>query len=482
MKQFIIYTILICAVLGSVYFIATYKFSTKDNGYSLSKNPSETLPIKLIKEEGFVTWKKEGDKEYVRVEENELMIPNDVYVKTAAGRGYVILPDNSSIALNQNTEILVSYKKEKISITQLLGSTYHRVMSLSVGSEYEVGTPGTLAAVRGTKFGVTYDEKKKKTHVAVTENTVSVKTINRKGDSQVSGDSRAVVSGEVVTVEEVDIVGVKEEGSLTVGMKVATSSEEPLTKKKEFRMVVKSTVGRDVMKSWVDENKKIDAVFDVRTDKQKFIKEMNDRVRVELKNLSEERTKASLPLITNEESRKIILDKVLKEIRSTKEADVIKENIDVDVNPVRDPVKDPVVAKPITVDVVDTTIRSVTVPIISAPKTTLTTTSVLKVYDANKDVLSIEEQTFIDTFYAAYELHLFADDKGLVCRNILGMTAKDILVRLEAISTKAGYILPNKIELLSLAESIVSSCGDGSLMSKIRELQTKFDVVYPYSG
>ena len=231
MKHYIIYIVLIVSLIGALFLF----IGGKKNGNESSVLPfvtKETVPIRLILEEGFVTWKKEGDAEYTRVTNEETVLPNNSYVKTADGRGYVILPDSSSISLNRNTEILVSYTPKSVSITQLLGTTYHRVMSLSGGSSYEVKTTGTLAAVRGTKFAVMYDEKNKKTNVVVTEHVVDVTALNE--TKQPTSESfRKVKEGETVTVKEEEIPS--ESGSAVKESEQIpkTASVAPSVKKKQ---------------------------------------------------------------------------------------------------------------------------------------------------------------------------------------------------------------------------------------------------------
>lgn len=164
------------AVLALIIIVGGYMLFTKssEGSYTKKEDSAPVATIMLYKESGFVTWKKVGDAEYQRVTVDELSLPNNVYIKTVEGRGYVVLPDNSSIALSTSTEILINYEPKRVSIEQLLGTTYHRVEALVTGASYEVKTAGTLASVRGTKFSVSYDNKKKKTRVAVTSHKVDI--------------------------------------------------------------------------------------------------------------------------------------------------------------------------------------------------------------------------------------------------------------------------------------------------------------------
>jgi hypothetical protein len=80
-----------------------------------------------------------------------------------------------------------------------------------------------------------------------------------------------------------------------------------------------------------------------------------------------------------------------------------------------------------------------------------------------------------------YEKYLYVDDNAVVCTTLRGITAKDIIARLEAISTRGGYALPKQEQVVALANNVVNACADGSIKDKIKSLQTAFDVAYPYS-
>lgn len=161
--------------------------------------------ILLYPESGEVSFKATPNEEWNKVTVSPTVIPNQAIVKTVVGKASVLLPDNSTISLDDNTEITVNYSKESISIYQTIGTTYHRVQALLSGSTYQVQTAGTLAAVRGTKFIVTYDIKTKKTKVAVTEKKVQVSTVTKAmGTSTPNEESILVEEGKTVSVETRD--------------------------------------------------------------------------------------------------------------------------------------------------------------------------------------------------------------------------------------------------------------------------------------
>ncbi len=75
------------------------------------------------------------------------------------GQGYIIFPDNSSVSIDINSEVQIDEVKETdnsfvVHLSQLAGRTWSRVENLfHKGSDYQVQTPNTIAAVRGTQFG-----------------------------------------------------------------------------------------------------------------------------------------------------------------------------------------------------------------------------------------------------------------------------------------------------------------------------------------
>lgn len=130
--------------------------------------------ITLFRESGEVYYNAAGLSAQQVLNENktEVNITSGTEVRTQDGTGYIIFPDNSMLSIDTNTSITVTYTPQKVFIFQTLGNTYHRVKSLESGQAYEVETPGTLAAVRGTKFAVMLDAES--TDVKVTESKVSV--------------------------------------------------------------------------------------------------------------------------------------------------------------------------------------------------------------------------------------------------------------------------------------------------------------------
>ncbi len=194
----------------------------------------EEKAILLYPESGDVSFKLKSDDQFIIATTSPTEIPNGSIIHTDTGRASVLLPDNSSITLAENTEITVNYSPSKVSMYQTFGTTYHRVEKLITGASYQVQTAGTLAAVRGTKFVVSYDKKIKKTKVAVTESKVEVTTIT-KATSTVSDHQEEVFmveTGKTVTVDTEHRVKNKE-GKLTA------ITEKNISEDKEIDIVVK---------------------------------------------------------------------------------------------------------------------------------------------------------------------------------------------------------------------------------------------------
>lgn len=132
----------------------------------------------LVKESGAVFYKLPNEIEYSELTLEEIELPAGTYVKTdVLSYARVFLPDNSLISLDEKTELQINYTSQKVSIKQLVGKTWNRVEALSKGQEYEVETPNTIAAVRGTIFGVGVDNDQL-SRVFVEEHKVGISRFN----------------------------------------------------------------------------------------------------------------------------------------------------------------------------------------------------------------------------------------------------------------------------------------------------------------
>lgn len=182
---------------------------------------------------GDVSYKGKKDPSFLKATSSPIIISNNSYVHTGLGQATIVFPDNSSIDMDRYTQIEIVYEKDKTSLYQTLGTTYHRVHALLSGKSYEVVTPGAVAAIRGTKFAVKYDKKTKMTKVAVTENAVSVSRTEASGSST-----------QPVTVEENKMAKIDEYASKDTHITIGDISSDP------------------DMKIWVDTNKVRDTEID----------------------------------------------------------------------------------------------------------------------------------------------------------------------------------------------------------------------------
>lgn len=227
----------------------------------------ENQDIFVFVESGNVFTKERSEGTYVLLSEKKVLVTNGSYVKTEKGLAHVVFPNNAVTSLGENTEMQIQYNDAGISITQLLGDTYHRIQKLASGKTYEVRTPGTLAAVRGTKFAVSYNANAKKVKVAVTENAVLVSRPSATGTDPVN---------------------------IQVGSLAGVDENLPLTAKKAISVGL--TKNDTSIKNWLDRNTLLDQYIgeNPSTFLEKFVATSGDSSN--LKNLRErlEKTKSSL--------------------------------------------------------------------------------------------------------------------------------------------------------------------------------------------
>lgn len=402
---------------------------------------SNEQSITVYREYGEMSWKDIGVSSYVKITENKVTIPNHASVKTGNGRGYVMFPDNSSIALSSSTEIEISYDPKKTSIMQLIGTTYHRVKSLASGNQYEVRTPNTLAAIRGTKLAVTYNPAVKKTWVAVTEHTVSVTPLKDDGNMKespvmVGEGNMALVNNQATSTKAPSVAEVNGGGSITIQKNNDVAEMKALLD--ENRVIDRqydkeSDAGKkDFMEKMITVLQKEDQSSDTKTRTEVILKALNT---VELESVPEQKTNTAPKAGT------------LKPTDTTAPKPTVKTDTEI--------IKAPIVKEP-----VDTTR--------------------LKVFPTNNENPSQEELNFSDNFYSEYERLFSADDPSSYCKSISGMTAADMVTKLKAISNTAGYIIPNTTELTSFASDLITACKDGSISSRAAAFKTRFDTAYSY--
>jgi hypothetical protein len=430
---------------GSFYYTNIHKDTPAEK---TAANTPPTESIYIYREYGTVFFKEKAASAYTQVASQKMLIPNHSSVKTTDGRGYVIFPDNSVITLSTSTEIEINYTSTKVSILQLLGSTYHRVTSLAKGNTYEVRTPNTLAAIRGTKFAIVYNPTSKKTLVAVTEHAVEV-TQTKEGGATLRAP---------VMVQEGSLAEVKSSTS--------TQTTSTTTPKDQGSMIMRTTSEVPEMKQFIDENKIIDKEYD-----KTPLEERTKTFEIIIQSLQKAAAEPSSP--TKEETR---IETVTKALTAAKAIDqspksqetstTIKETI-----PTNTPNKTPITTEGTspTARVASTTIAPIT-----------QTQTSLRVLPVSAEELTSADEVFVDTFYTAYEQYFLIDTSSTYCAKIKGMTSRDIISALLAITNKAGILLPKQTELTTFASDLVTSCADGTIGNKASTFKTRFDTTYPY--
>ncbi len=416
----------ILLIAGTFYFKFHSPFQKEINTQDSFSN------ILLYPESGNVTFKYSGSNIFQVATSSPTIIPNQTIVHTNIGKATVLLPDNSMITLDNNTEITINYSPTKTSVYQTLGTTYHRVQALVTGDTYQVQTPGTLAAVRGTKFAVKYDDKTKKTKVAVTEHKVEVSTIPP--GSQVTGNVTPLV--ETITLEE--------------GKTVTVASVTKLPEKGESAMQVVETTKDDDMRVWVDVNKKDDIkleeikvkvkdVEDLRVEmKKEFFKD--EKVETKIEKVETKKEDSKNDVTQNREDTKITEDKKTETINtdSTK-----KESTD-------------------TKTTTNTpTVKADTTSVVNVPVTT---------------IKKMAEDEFYSAFNDLFIKYFYLDDNDTPCMS--GVTAD---YRIKAVTTFAnsnGYPFTSAT-LASFAQAIDSYCSNKDSSVKVK-LQGRFDDEFPY--
>jgi len=183
----IIVVIAILAILGiGAYLLATKTTVLSSLGVGSSNAPKFTL----VKESGTVSYKEKETDQYKELTNEEMDLVSGSFIKTDADSyARVFMPDNSLISIDQSTEIQINFQDNKTDITQLIGKTWNRVQTITQGGEFKVQTPNTVAAVRGTIFGVGVDDDNH-SRVFSIEHTINVEDKNNKSDNKDVSDGK----------------------------------------------------------------------------------------------------------------------------------------------------------------------------------------------------------------------------------------------------------------------------------------------------
>jgi hypothetical protein len=398
-------TISIIAVLVLVGF-GWMIYGDKKGTTNPATSPTMTKSIVLYTEHGGVTYKTPDQTTFASTTQEQTIISTMTIVRTdATGKASVLLPNNSMIDVGVNTEITINYTPSSTSIYQSFGNTYHRVQALLTGESYTVQTPGTLAAVRGTKFSVVVDAKTKKTRVSVTEHKVNVKKIEQTFDPTTSTSTSGGTD-----------VGMDQTATVNYGGGTSTGTNVSVT----------STDKETDLKLWLDDNRIKDAGYD---------------------NMSE-----NLNQQERQEAIKEFMQHRLDTIRDT-----MKESSDKQTDTKTDTTVQTKTDTPVVTTKTTTTVKTNTT--VTVPKTALT------------------EDQFYDQFNALFVKSFYVDDDNTICSQGSAVANMKIVIEFSKVN---GRPIEQANTLLSFAQAIDAYCASPRDAKARQQLQTRFDIEFPY--
>ena len=171
--------ILLLAIVGGIYIYVNFFMASP-------------LAV-LVVDQGTVQYKTEAGE--WKNAANGMELKQGYSVKTLEDSLAKIIFSNSVMRLDSGTEVrLDNLDKEKVTLTQMVGRTWNRLLKISGINDYEVSTPNAIASVRGTGFAVVYDGKN--TEVKVADGTVNVDSMEdgqKKASAQVEGNKELKV-------------------------------------------------------------------------------------------------------------------------------------------------------------------------------------------------------------------------------------------------------------------------------------------------
>ncbi len=388
---------------------------------------AEDASVLLYVEDGDVSYKTEEMDTFQKATTSPTLISNNTLVYTGLGHASILFPNNSSVSLDQYTELKVTYADKKVTLFQTLGVTYHRVEALVTGATYEVETPGTVASVRGTKFAVKYDKKTKETKVAVTESKVQVSTF-----TPLSSGSSTKEIKETLLLEEGKTARMKEVRQAT-----------------EKAIVVDETEKDEEMKVWVEVNKKRDAVIDTlkteMVDKQEARVELKSMLRGE-KEWDEERYK--------KES--------IEEEDSTEEETTASTKIE----------EDRTVKKGADEERKESKEEQSKKEVKEETKKESTTSST----GSTRPIVKMNEEAFFDRFNTMFINYFYLDEQDSACS--VKLSPSERVSSVTSFAKESGYPFSSP-NLLDFAQEVSAYCDRKNADVKVK-LQGRFDVEFPY--
>lgn len=435
-KTLLVVILLTVLVLGGgIFFIK----SNKNKVTKIDTPKKET--ILLYPEQGEVLYKTPSDQNFVKATTTPTEIPNLTVVHTGNGKATVLFSDNSNISLDKNTEITINVENGKFDIFQSIGTTYHRVEKLITGGSYEVKTPGTLAAVRGTKFAVTYDSNTKNTEVMVTEHQVEVMEAEENKDTQASStQSQGKKERKSMIVKENQMLVVSE-------VKIASSSQTAETEKK---MELKDLKKDLKMKKWVEENmNREESVNKVKLD----VGDRKEEVREAVKDM----------IIKNVDVKvfKLIKEEVKKESEGSENKSGSNTEVKSDTSS----------------ELNKTNISNTNTTTNNTTNTTTVTTTVRTIATTTPKVVLSDEE-FYTKFEDLFIKYFYVEDGDEICKLTITPEAKVLAVNKLASDNGKAF---SKSTLLSFGEAIARYCASSTRDEKTRiDLQSRFDGEYPF--
>lgn len=151
-RNLILLLILVLLLLGAGFLLTR----NKNNDQTAQQQPEADLNAVLSVLEGTPQFKKAGSDTYNDGTEGTGLDKGDTLKTDAKSRALILFADNSSVSLDYSTTVTLTEiptsEGGNVNLLQEAGNAWHRVEKLSGSNTYQVQTPTTIAAVRGTKF------------------------------------------------------------------------------------------------------------------------------------------------------------------------------------------------------------------------------------------------------------------------------------------------------------------------------------------
>ncbi len=400
---------------------------------------NKNTPASLRAEKVMIAlYRESGDVFYTNPNTNEIQLTADTktaevfsgtQIRTTNGSAYILFPDNSMMSVDSKTSLTLDYTKEKVTIFQTLGNTYHRVKTLENGQEYEVRTPGTLAAVRGTKFAVLLDSVSKKANVKVTESNVRVQKL----DSSKPMTEKPVVLQEVIvpTGSQLDV-------------------QEDIRFAKEAPLSARIITTREIKDSgWMEKNEVIDQGTNTPEMRKEFIEKI----------ISDENNNVNMTMV----------EKIKRLRESVKE--FIQENSDTNKEVVRPEAKEVIQKELPPKPVAPIKTEDPVKPVDPVPPVTLTPPAAKGDLDPNDPFVIAFDKAY-ETWFPLYK------DKSAFCAAVANLTPERIRTTLTTIETDFKQTIPAKDQVLSFLPIAKTHCASNATDNTA--LEEQYTEKYPF--